>query len=414
MSNFKNKSTYKDIQKIQSMIANDPSMDSAKLLSEVIKMGYENPGPIIDAALGSIKIDKSGAPITADITDILNQVYADDPTPGKRYVVNPYKESAIGTKAKSVIKNLQDEFGDVDQGVALRNTDRVKGRAIPKYLAIPDPSFYRDYYNLSDELSKLLSVSAGGHEIKHGSDWLIYPNFDPKVSSPHKEGHHAKGIYETDELIRESRDLPVDKKTTEEIAKQSKKLGIKPSLFTRLLSYGGFIGPAVGAGLALKSGDTLAAALHGAAAIDPVGVADAVLDVKNRIEKRHDPEFSKETAREDKYNAMGHAMSPSDTMLDQLEDIKEKEDKDKKMKDEEKFQILNKLLKDIPKGQKLRSQNEMQLKEEIQPIVQILGDPSAIKEKDALRMSGEKLDQDVNSLSVEDSEREMKKKLYGL
>jgi len=311
----KTKSFYKDIAKLQSMIANDPSMDSAKLLSEAIKLGYQDPATLVDAALGSIKLDKSGMPISGDITDILNDIYSQDETPGKRYVVNPYKESASGTKAKSVIGTLQDEFGDVDQGVALRQSDRVRGRGIPKYLAVPDPSFYKDYYNLSDELAKLLSISAAGHEIKHSGDWILYPNFDPKVKEPYKKGHHAKGIYETDELIREARDLPEDTKTTNEIKKQSKKLGLKPSAFTRLLSYGGFIGPLVGAGLSLKSGDTLAAGLSAAAALDPIGVADAALDVKNRVETK-DPEEIKKIMREDKYSALGHALSPSDIMLE--------------------------------------------------------------------------------------------------
>lgn len=411
MSKVKNQSINRDIQKIQSMIANDPSMDAPKLLSEVIKMGYKDPGPIVDAALGSIKIEKSGASIGGDIADILNQVYSEDKTPGGRYIIDPYIQS--GTKSKSVFSRLQDKAGVPDQGVALRELERVRGRAAPKYIALPDPSFYKAQYNISDELSKLLSTAAGGHELKHSSDWLVYPNFNPKTDYSYKVGHHAKGIYEPDELIREVRDLPADEKTAKEILKQSEKLGVKPSVFKRLLSYGGFIGPAIGAGLALKSGDVLAAGLHGAAALDPVGFADAALDVKERIENRYDPEYSKEKAREDKYAAMGPALSPSDIMLDQLHDIKEQEEKEKKMQNDKKFQSLHKLLKESPRGQELRSEHPETLQQEVQPIVHILGGPAAVNPKHIPSMAGEKLDKDVEPLSIENSEREMKKKLYG-
>lgn len=86
------------------------------------------------------------------------------------------------------------------------------------------------------------------------------------------------------------------------------------------------IGPiagGIGAYGALKSGDTAAAGLNLASMLDPTGISDAALEVKDRL-KEKDPEEIKKIAREDKYKAMGIALSPSDIILDQLEDIKDK------------------------------------------------------------------------------------------
>lgn len=350
MSDYKKKQFYRDIEKIHSMIANDPSMDSVKLLSIAKNMGYDNPGPLIDAALGSVKLDKSGVPIKADIEDILNEVYSEDITPGKRYIVNPYKESAVGTKAKSVIKNLQDEFGDVDQGVALREAQRVRGRAAPKYIAVPDPSFYKDYYNLSDELAKLSTISGAGHELGHSKDWMLYPNFDPKVSSPYKKGHHAKGIFEPDELIREVRDLPVDEKIAKELAKQSDNLKVKPSKFVRLRSLIGFL-PALAAGVI--------------GAYAPQSKAATVAKTISRATDEGDP-FS--------------ALFPPEAGEGE-------EDELKKMRKEAEYQ--------------------QKLKETIKPMVKEVGGDPDINPRKAEKLLGEKVSEDV-----EDDTRELSRENY--
>lgn len=86
------------------------------------------------------------------------------------------------------------------------------------------------------------------------------------------------------------------------------------------------IGPiagGIGAYGALKSGDVAATGLNLASMLDPTGISDAALEVKDRL-KEKDPEEIKKIVREDKYKAMGIALSPSDIILDQLEDIKDK------------------------------------------------------------------------------------------
>lgn len=88
------------------------------------------------------------------------------------------------------------------------------------------------------------------------------------------------------------------------------------------------IGPiagGLGAYSALKSGDAAAAGLNLASIIDPTGISDAALEVKERL-KEKDPKEIKKIMREDKYRAMGSALSPSDIMLDQLDDIEDKKE----------------------------------------------------------------------------------------
>lgn len=88
------------------------------------------------------------------------------------------------------------------------------------------------------------------------------------------------------------------------------------------------IGPiagGLGAYSALKSGDAAAAGLNLASIIDPTGVADAALEVKERL-KEKDPKEIKKIIREDKYRAMGSALFPTDIMLDQLEDMEDKKE----------------------------------------------------------------------------------------
>lgn len=88
------------------------------------------------------------------------------------------------------------------------------------------------------------------------------------------------------------------------------------------------IGPiagGLGAYSALKSGDAAAAGLNLASIIDPTGISDAALEIKERLKEKDSKEIRK-IMREDKYRAMGSALSPADIMLDQLEDIEDKKE----------------------------------------------------------------------------------------
>jgi hypothetical protein len=81
-----------------------------------------------------------------------------------------------------------------------------------------------------------------------------------------------------------------------------------------------------------------------------------------------------------------------------------------KMKEEQRQKYLDNLVKNVPKNKKLRSEEQDNIKKQVEPIVKILGGDPDLKEKDALKMIGETPSGDENLLSVEDSERKLKKK----
>lgn len=291
----------KGIDKLIAEIKNNPTITSEELIRKAYELGYA-PMSLIDAALGSVKYDKSKASLDKPLEDILNDIYEDDPTPGKRYVIDP--SEAISPKAKEIAKQLEGNVG-IAQSINFGDNPRAHS----DYVAI------RPAYS---ELDKLKSITHGGHELKHNEDFLIRPNVKMTDPRPYRPGHHYKEIYEPAELIREARELPKDPKIAQEVVKQSKKMMIKPSMFTRLRSLFGPI--AAGAGLysALKSDDTLGAVLEGAALADPTGLADAAAEVNRRL--KMNPEEQKKISKEDFYSAMPDILANEQRMLDSLED----------------------------------------------------------------------------------------------
>lgn len=309
MADFLNKTvkrfspiTPRAVSQFTAYVANTPMVTHDDLFRKAIEMGYD-PKDLIDATLGHVKYEKSSASLKSNLEDILNDVYDKDPTPGRRYVLDP--SDAVSERAKDVAKNLE---GNLGVATSL-NTGR--SRSLPDYAAV------RNQYS---DLEKLKALSHAGHELKHQSDYLIRPNMSMKTEYPFREGHHFGEVYETSELIREAKDLPRNQKELDEIVKQSKKAGLKPSSFGRLFSLLGKVGP-IGAGIgalsALKSGDVGAAALNAASAVDPTGVADAALDIKNRL--KMSPEEQEEAAKEDRYSAMPMDIANEQRMLDDLD-----------------------------------------------------------------------------------------------
>jgi hypothetical protein len=224
--------TPKSIDQFNAYIANTPMVSHQDLVNKAIEMGH-NPHDLMDAALGSVKYEKSGARLEDPLEDILNAVYEKDPTPGKRYVMEP--SEAISARGKDVAKNLE---GNLGVATSL-NTGRA--RSLPDYAAV------RQQYS---NIGKLQGIAHGGHELKHQEDFLIRPDIEMKTADPYKMGHHYGGIYEPEELIREVKDLPKDEKVVKELLKQSKKSGLKPSVFTRLRSLVGLLPAAAAAGIA--------------------------------------------------------------------------------------------------------------------------------------------------------------------
>lgn len=296
------------INKMINIITSNPLMESEELIRKAREMGYD-PANLIDQALGAIRYEKmSSVSLDSPIEDILNSIYEKNPTPGKRYILEP-KEAYTkrGMQVKEALKNNAGFYSSLP--------DQKGSRRAPDFMVIKKPY---------TESEKLKAITDAGHELEHGSEYLIRPDFKSTTEESYVKGHHYDDIYEPKELIREVRELPQDEKTIKEILKQSEKLNVKPSLWGRLRSI---LGPmAAGAGLytSLKSGDTLGAALEGTALVDPTGVSDAAAEVYRRS-KLKDPEEIKQTMREDKYSAIPGGPSPADIMLDQLEDIQELE-----------------------------------------------------------------------------------------
>lgn len=305
MSRRLNKADTAGVNKILAEIANNPTISTEALIRKARELGYD-PLDLIDAALGSVKYEKSKASLDKPLEDILNDIFETDPTPGKRYVMEP--SEAISPRGRDVARNLEGNLG------VATSLNAGRSRALPDYVAV------RPAYT---DLEKLKSIAHAGHELEHQKDYLVRPDYQMKTDKIYKPGHHYKDIYEPAELIREARGLPEDEKVIQEVLKQSKKSYIKPSPFIKLRNV---LGPlAAGAGLysAMQSGDALGATLEGAALVDPTGISDAAAEINRRLKMT--PEEAKQAAREDVYSAIPGGPSPADIMLDQLEDIDELE-----------------------------------------------------------------------------------------
>lgn len=230
----------KDVQKFLDFVSNNPTVDSETLIRKSMEMGF-NPREMIDLALGSVKYEKSKANLDKPVVDILNDIYEKDPTPGRRYVLEP--SEAISKQAKEISKSLGQDIGIAEA------LDTGRSRLLPDYSAV------KEAYS---ENEKLRRIADAGHELQHQKDYLIRPDFSTTTDKPYRKGHHYGDIYETGELVREVKDLPQDEKVVKEILKQSKKSGLKPSLFTRLRSLVGLIPTALAAGLAAYSPESKA------------------------------------------------------------------------------------------------------------------------------------------------------------
>lgn len=240
--------TLRDVDKFLAAVTNMPELmslpseEASKLMwNKALEMGY-HPMDMIDAALGSVKYEKSSANLNKPLEDVLNAIYENDPTPGERYVLNP--SSVESKKGKELAKELGDALG-------IAQAERITkgGRGVPEYSLVRDKP--------TKSITKLLQkITSAGHELRHGMDWLIRPGWHPKNPDPYVIGHHYKDIYEPSELVKEVFDLPQDEKAVKEVLKQSEKLKAKKYPFTRLK---GLVPLLVGAGLASYSDQSKAA-----------------------------------------------------------------------------------------------------------------------------------------------------------
>jgi hypothetical protein len=300
----------RDIDKIIAHAANTPLITDEDLIRKAREMKY-TPRDLLTKAVGSLRLDKSSANLSQPLEDVLNQVDESQRTnvPGNRYIVDPNSNNR-----GYVTKNVLEDLGD-GAGVAVGKKAKGK-RFSPEFMAILDAK---------NEMDMLDTLGVASHEEKHLSDFMTRPEHRP-VGNSFQDGHHQKkGIFEGHELIREAKDLPKDSRELEEITKQTKKMGGKIKPWTKLMSVLGHVGP-IGAGIgalsALHSGDVPAAVLHGASAIDPTGIADAALDINNRL--KMSPEEAAKASKEDFYSAMPGDLANEYRVQDQLDAIEPK------------------------------------------------------------------------------------------
>jgi hypothetical protein len=237
-------------------------------------------------------------------------MFEKNPSPGERLIVNPSEaRSPEAKRARSTLFN--DESNSYNKGIALS-----KGK-LPTHTIIKEPL-------RSSDIDKLISAADIGHELKHHTETLTLPDREMTSVAPYTEGHHIGGIYESDKLIKDVRGISDDSKEFKAAAKASKKLGGVTKPFRKLMSIVGGLGP-IGAGAAalaaLRSGDSSSAALHAASAIDPTGLTDAALEVKNRLGMS--PEEALQQSKEDEYSAMPGDLANEFRMVDEARKAKQ-------------------------------------------------------------------------------------------
>jgi hypothetical protein len=136
---------------------------------------------------------------------------------------------------------------DGNEGIASGWRYKGESRGKPDFIAIEDAK---------DEAGKMKALVAGGHELKHTEDRMIRPHFKSAKEAGELKHHYGPGTFESEDLIRQIRDLPEDEKIAKEILKRSKGLD-KP--FFRTLKALPIVGTGAAAAAALSSPDASAA-----------------------------------------------------------------------------------------------------------------------------------------------------------
>lgn len=199
----------------------NPGVQNQDLIRKSMELGYD-PRELISHALGSVKVDKTGANLSKPLEDVLNTVFEKDATPGERIVVDP--SSVESAKGKKIASDLKGGYG------------YAEGMRSPGGIILPERMVVED---AKTELDKLRRTSTGGHELRHSVDGLVRPGFEPTTEASFKPGHHYGDIYEPSELLREVRGIPEAPQVAEQVNKASQKHKLRPSEFKRVAAVSG-------------------------------------------------------------------------------------------------------------------------------------------------------------------------------
>lgn len=275
------------VNALTSFISNNPHVSYEELVRKAVELG-QNPEKLIEQALGSVIVDKNGLNLKNNTTDLLNEVYESNPVPGYRYVVDPNNDnSATGKEIANAL------YGN--EGIASGWRYKGEARGKPDFVAVEDAK---------DEIGKMRALVTGGHELKHGEDRMIRPHFKSKLESGEMGHHFGPGTFESQDLIRQVRDLPEDDRVVNEIIKRSKGLDRVP--FKALKS----IAPVLAkAGLA-TAGGTMSLAAEAADSEDMGGAAEqsAFLRERDEMVRRKDAMSSASPEQQQGLNKMYEEM----------------------------------------------------------------------------------------------------------
>lgn len=272
----------KAVDELIAHIANTPLIERDEVIRKAREMGYR-PSELMDAALGSVMLDKRGGDISGEMEDVLNKIYSEDPTPGRRSIVDP--ATARSKLGKELSKRLEGGLG-MQTGFA-----ESKGLFVPADTILKDPG--------KDLIERLKSITHAGHELKHGSEYLGsgYTEGDPRA---YKLTHHAQGIYEPDTLIKEVKNTNDRNKEYEMLTKRARAAGVKANPFIKLL---GILNPlsiasqGVSALADIKEGKPNTAAAKLATSLAPMGAGqleDNLMEeaaIKDKYPKLQDPTY---------------------------------------------------------------------------------------------------------------------------
>jgi len=272
----------KAVDELIAHIANTPLIERDEVIRKAREMGYR-PSELMDAALGSVMLDKRGGDISGEMEDVLNKIYSEDPTPGRRSIVDP--ATARSKLGKELSKRLEGGLG-MQTGFA-----ESKGLFVPADTILKDPG--------KDLIERLKSITHAGHELKHGSEYLGsgYTEGDPRA---YKMTHHAQGIYEPDTLIKEVKNTNDRNKEYEMLTKRARAAGVKANPFIKLL---GILNPlsiasqGVSALADIKEGKPNTAAAKLATSLAPMGAGqleDNLMEeaaIKDKYPKLQDPTY---------------------------------------------------------------------------------------------------------------------------
>jgi hypothetical protein len=272
----------KAVDELIAHIANTPLIERDEVIRKAREMGYR-PSELMDAALGSVMLDKRGGDISGEMEDVLNRIYSEDPTPGRRSIVDP--ATARSKLGKELSQRLEGGLG-MQTGFA-----ESKGLFVPADTILKDPG--------KDLIERLKSITHAGHELKHGSEYLGsgYTEGDPRA---YKLTHHAQGIYEPDTLIKEVKNTNDRSKEYEMLTKRARAAGVKANPFIKLL---GILNPlsiasqGVSALADIKEGKPNTAAAKLATSFAPMGAGqleDNLMEeaaIKDKYPKLQDPTY---------------------------------------------------------------------------------------------------------------------------